>query len=164
MAGMIAGTVLIIFVTMKLPFYRNLAPLCLLIWIGISMILAHLANQANYLKYVVLGAALLILVSTHMRISRLLPDTLYYYDVRSTAERYQACSNKHIIIAGDHITLHENAFYWYSILPRGKCHFQSSNPPLSGIYIAPSDVKVVDKNATLLWECEGYKCYKMGGK
>jgi hypothetical protein len=165
MAGMIAGTVLIIFVTMKLPFYRNLAPLCLLIWIGITLLLAHLANQANYLKYVVFGAASLILFSTHMRNSRMLPDSLYYYDVRSTAERYQACVNKNIIDASYNITLHENAFYWYSILPKEKCHFQTSKTPWSGdIYMAPSDVKEADVRTTLLWECEGYKCYKMGGK
>jgi hypothetical protein len=160
-AGTIVGAILIIMFTQKLPFYRNLAPISAVLWIAISLTFWAAILKISHVKRNIIYAfsTCILIVFAHYRLHHILPDQLYYYDVKNTYERHQLCLTKNKVNQGA-VTLHEDAFYWYGLLPKQILNHHTNQIIATGLYIALVDTKV-PIHYTLLWECEGYKCYKI---
>ena len=160
-AGTILGAILIIMFTQKLPFYRNLAPISAALWIAISLTFWAAIFKISYVKRNIIYAfsTCILIVFAHYRLHHILPDQLYYYDVKNTYERHQLCLTKNKVNQGA-VTLHEDAFYWYGLLPKQILNLHSNRKMEPGLYIALVETKVPN-HYTLIWECEGYKCYKI---
>jgi hypothetical protein len=160
-AGTILGAILIIIFTQKLPFYRNLAPISAALWIAISLTFWAAIFKISYVKRNIIYAfsTCILIVFAHYRLHHILPDQLYYYDVKNTYERHQLCLTKNKVNQGA-VTLHEDAFYWYGLLPKQILNLHSNRKMEPGLYIALVETKVPN-HYTLKWECEGYKCYKI---
>ncbi|MEY3420004.1 MAG: hypothetical protein RIR48_284 [Bacteroidota bacterium] len=160
-AGTIVGAILIIMFTQKLPFYRNLAPISAALWIAISLTFGAAILKISHVKRNIFYAfsTCILIFFAHYRLHHILPDQLYYYDVKNTYERHQLCLTKNKVNQGA-VTLHEDAFYWYGLLPKQILNHHTNQKIAPGLYIALVDTKVPN-HYTLLWECEGYKCYKI---
>lgn len=159
--GTILGAILIIIFTQKLPFYRNLAPISAALWIAISLTFWAAILKISHVKRNIFYAfsTCILIVFTHYQLHHVLPDQLYYYDVKNTYEKHQLCLTKNKVNQGA-VTLHEDAFYWYGLLPKQILNLHSNQKMEPGLYIALVETKVPN-HYTLIWECEGYKCYKI---
>lgn len=159
--GSILGTMIIIILNQKLPFYRNLSPIAAILWMAICFTFWVAIPKTSYKKTKIIYALIIctLIGFTHYRLHHVLPDQLYYYDVKNTYERHQQCLIKNIINSAS-VSLDEDAFYWYGLLPKHVLNSHTSTHKSGGIYIALADKKF-PISYTLLWECEGYKCYKI---